>query len=184
MDVGNRRRAFLLIGILLGMTPTAHSQQLSAGATVLMRAEVRGSVTVSATSVPLSLTLDAADPAANYAAVPLLIRWNLNPAESRGFRVIGYFRDPSDALRGDAENIALPSSRVLGRVGATEFRPFIDTNEVGPAGASLLLFEQSVTPGHNRGSQSGLLELRIDDREPAPPNGNYRGTLFIEVQQY
>jgi hypothetical protein len=163
----------------------ASAQQLSATATVMLRAVVHGSVTVSARTVPLLLTLDPSDPSRNYTAIPLSIKWNLNVAESQGFQVIGYFANPGAALQNQAAGVTVASSQVLGRMAAGEYRPFSDANEIGPAGGSLKLFEQSISPGNSRGKRSGMLEMRVaEEASQQLPGGLYEGMLYIEVRQY
>jgi hypothetical protein len=159
--------------------------QLSAISGVTITATVRGSVTVDARSIPLSLEFDPADPARNNVALPLAVTWNLNPAEVQGFQVIGYFADPARALLNEIDDVVVSSAHVLGRVDTGQFRPFRDTNDVGPAGGSLSLFHEAVSNGNARGNRSKLLEMRLDQESlPELPKGTYRGVLFIEVRHY
>jgi len=176
--------AATLICVLLA-SQLGSAQHLSATGSVTIKAVVRGSVTVNVKSIPLSFDFDPADPARNYAAVPVVVSWNLNPAEVQGFQIIGYFGNSSTALLNSEHGATVPSSHVLGRMDAGPFRPFSDTSEVGPPGGSLSLMRQSIVHGDSRGTRASLLEMRIDqDNLPNLPKGNYEGMLYIEVRHY
>lgn len=185
MRIGPALSVATVFFLFLAIAHPAVAQHLSANGSVRISAVIRGSVTVNAKSVPLSLDFDPDDPARNYAAFPLSVTWNLNPAEVQGFQVIGYFANPSAALLNRDAGIAVPSSHVLGRMDMGQFRPFSDTSEVGPAGGSLSLWQQSVVNGEARGTRTGLLEMRLDQENlPYLPKGNYEGMLYIEVRHY
>ena len=142
-------------------------------------------MSINTRAVPVSIALQADNPAANHAFVPLEFNWNLNPQEVQGFEVIGYFADPNAALAADSGNTVVPSAHVLGRWQSGSFRPFSETHESGPAGGSLSLFSESVLHGHSRGSRSGVLEMRIDPQLASALNrGEYRGVLYVEVRHY
>lgn len=174
-----------LLCVLLASSQPASAQHLSASGSVTITAVVRGSVTVNVRSVPLSFAFDPADPAANYAAFPVTVTWNMNPTEVQGFQVIGYFANSAAALLNPENGATVPSSHVLGRMNSGPFRAFGDTSEVGPPGGSLTLMRQSVVTGAARGTRSSLLEMRLDQENlPDLPKGNYEGMLYIEVRHY
>jgi hypothetical protein len=160
-------------------------QHFSSSSSVTITAVVRGSVTINVRTIPLSFDFDPADPSKNYAAFPMSVTWNLNPAEVQGFQVIGYFANSAAALMNHEDGVTVPSSRVLGRMDSGPFRAFGDTNEVGPPGGSLTLMRQSIVNGAARGTRASLLEMRLDQENmPDLPKGNYEGMLYIEVRHY
>lgn len=117
--------------------------------------------------------------------VPVTTSWNLNPGAVGAVTLYAYFDIPAQALT-DGTN-TIPSSKVLGRfaTGApTIFTPITQTNPVGPAGGTVLLFTEAVT-GANKVKTRGPenLELDIDlTTLPNQPAGTYTGTLRLQVQ--
>ncbi len=175
----------LVLSLSLAMLAGSSAGQISGTASTRIAARVRSSVTVSMRTVEVAFDLSASDGARNHFAIPLLIKWNLNPMEVRGFEVIGYFPDPDVALADAFSEVAIPSANVVGRLGSLPYRPFSGTASVGPAEGGLLLFRSEVSQANRRGQQQTSLELEIEDAFlTRVPKGSYRGTLYLEARYY
>ena len=178
-------RLFLVLLSSVLLWPGISVGQKSASASVAITATVHGSLSINVRTVPLTLDLASAAGARNYFAVPVVVQWNLNPAEVHAFEVVAYFADPGAALRDAATGVAIPSAYVLGRIGQGGYRPFAESNYAGPAGGSLSLFRTAIVPGASRGQRQDLLEIKVDEALlPGLPENSYRGTLYLEARHY
>lgn len=178
-------RLAVVVGVLcLLLSKSTLAQQPSCNATVPIRAVVRGSISLSVRTAPVSLELHPSEPTRNSALVPVSVQWNLNPAEVRGFELIGYFADPLRALTNHEYGFDLTSDHVLGRVDSGSFKYFSRNDPLAPAGESLSLLNEQVFPGHARGQHTAVIQLRVDDSVPGLPQGRYEGVLHIEVRHY
>ncbi|HEU4334921.1 MAG TPA: hypothetical protein VFT32_10535 [Candidatus Eisenbacteria bacterium] len=116
-------------------------------------------------------------------SVPTVIQtsWSLNPGLVGAVRLYGYFSAPAAALAGTGYNIA--AGYVEGRMttgAAVAYAPFTQTNPVGPAGGSLLLYSETITGTNKNKTRSDNLDLRINlSASPPVPVGTYSGTLRI-----
>lgn len=98
-----------------------------------------------------------------------------------------YFSGARAALSGGGTPVVnIPASEVLGQVPTglpTSFTAFTQSNPLGGAGASLLLFQQSFFLINGGGSRTDSLNLEINlANQPQLPAGSYSGTLYIQAQ--
>jgi hypothetical protein len=98
-----------------------------------------------------------------------------------------YFSGANAALSGGGSPVAsIPAAEVLGQVptgSPTSFTAFTQSNPLGGAGASLLLFQQSFFLITGGGSRTDALNLEINlANQPQLPAGSYSGTLYIQAQ--
>jgi hypothetical protein len=115
----------------------------------------------------------------DFTPVSLTTAWDLTAGSS--VRLIGWFATPAQALANGANFI--PSSKVLGRVGATAYAPFTGAavGGVGVAGGSLQLFNQAVAAANYFGSRTDQLDLRLDLTGTTTLAGDYLGTLNVQA---
>ena len=123
----------------------------------------------------------------NFAPLPVVTSWNLDPTRSGSVTVLAFFETPARALA--AELGAIPSSRVLGRMptgGPKSFAPFtggpLSTGAgiMGAMGGTLILFAQPISSRNALGSRTDELQVRIDlSGVPDLPPGTYTGTLNL-----
>jgi hypothetical protein len=97
-----------------------------------------------------------------------------------------YFANASQALSGGSPVAYIPSSEVLGEMPTgtpTTYTAFTQSNPLGGASASLLLFSQSVSIYTGNNSRTDALSLEINlGSQPQLPAGTYSGTLYIQAQ--
>jgi hypothetical protein len=123
----------------------------------------------------------------DFAPLPVVTSWNLDPTRSASVTVLAFFEAPARALA--AELGAIPAGRVLGRMptgGPKSFAPFTGgpvstgTGVLGTMGGTLVLFAQPVSSGNAFGSRTDELQVRIDlSGMPDLPAGTYTGTLNL-----
>ncbi len=181
-------RVLPLVGFLVAvaMTSLRASAQINSNfSNVSINAAVQQSISVSVGLASVNFTLLAGGVANGDNPVPVTASWNLNPGSVGSVTLYAYFDIPAQALS-DGTN-AIPAANVLGRytTGApTIFTPITQTSPVGPAGASLLLFTETIT-GANKVKTRGPenLELEIDlTTLPNQPAGTYTGTLRLQAR--
>lgn len=156
---------------------------LSASATVRLTAVKPSSISVSVHQVPLAFDFqpNMSNPPL---AVPVTTTWNVNPLEVRGVEVVAYFADPEHALS-SAVFAFIPARYVLGRVDGSSYRPFGESNGLGPSGSSLRLLSETVSSANTRATHNQLLEIRLDEtRLQDQPPARYSGVLQIEARYY
>lgn len=141
------------------------------------------SVSVSPSSVNFSLVSNGV--ATGSSAIQVTTTWNSTLCLlTCTVNLYGYFADPSAALSaGTVGNI--PSSAVLGQAPTgtpTAYTTFTQSNPLGGAGASLLLFSQSIFLLTGNSSRTDALSLEINLSQPQQPAGTYSGTLYIQAQ--
>jgi len=86
---------------------------------------------------------------------------------------------------GDGSGNYITSASVRGRMTTgtpVTYLPFTQTNVVGPAAGSLLLYAQAVTLLNPVGSRDDNLDLRIDLTALTIPAGTYTGVLTIQAR--
>lgn len=167
---------------LSAAAPPARAQIVSGLAPVDMRAVVASSLTI---AIPSGSNIDFALVQGGLAngSVPAVITttWSLNPGRIGDVSLYGYFTAPSAALAGATYNIS--SAFVEGRMATgtpVAYTPFTQTNPVGPAGGSLLLFREVITGRNKDKTRTDNLDLRINlTSSPGVPMGTYTGTLRI-----
>lgn len=123
----------------------------------------------------------------DFAPLPVVTSWNLDPTRSASITVLAFFETPARALA--AELGAIPASHVLGRVptgGPKSFAPFTGgpvsagAGVLGAMGGTLVLFAQPISSGNPFGSRTDELQVRIDlSGMPDLPPGTYTGTLNL-----
>jgi hypothetical protein len=168
--------ALLVLG---ASSATAQVGLTSNIATVALTATKNATLAVSAT--PTATIASITDNSTNndFSAVTVQTDWNLTAGSS--VRLIGYFAVPAQALANGTSFI--PTSKVLGRVGATAYAPFTGgaVGGVGVANGSLQLFSQAVGAGTFLGTRTDNLDLRLDLTGTTTVAGNYTGTLNLQA---
>jgi hypothetical protein len=152
---------------------------------VSLAASLSQGLTVSLPSgTTVSFALANGSPAAGDVPVVISTSWNLNPGQTGAVTLYGYFALPAQSLtNGVGGDIA--SSLVQGRVTTgtpTTYTAFTQTNPVGPAGGSLLLFSETITGLNKNKTRTDNLDLRIDLTGQSLPAGTYTGTLRIQAR--
>jgi hypothetical protein len=117
-------------------------------------------------------------------AIPVTTVSNVNPLELRGVELVAYFADPEHALT-TPESFFIPARFVMGRVNGNSYRPFLESNRIGPSGSSLRLFAEAVSSANARATRNQLLEICLDETHLQDrPAGHYSGILQIEARYY
>lgn len=170
---------------LLFVGPSAGAQFLSGLTNVTLNATTATSLTIAIPSgSSMNFALLQGGTANGSTAASITTSWNVNPGKVGTISLYGYFSTPSAALAGTTYNIA--SSYVEGRMttgSAVTYTPFTQTNPVGPAGGSLLLFSETITGVNKNKTRTDNLDVRINlTTSPAVPTGTYTGTLRIQAR--
>ena len=168
--------------LVLAGSQTARAQVglTSNVATVALTATKNATLTVTPNASTATLASITDNSAANdFTPVSLTTSWNLTAGSS--VRLIGWFATPAQALVNGTSFI--PSSKVLGRVGATAYAPFTGAalGGVGVAGGSLQLFSQGVAAANYFGTRTDQLDLRLDLTATTTMAGDYLGTLNLQA---
>jgi len=148
-------------------------------------------LTVSATPSAVSFTLIKGGVATGSA--PVVITTTMNGVSLlASLKLYGYFSSAATALAdGRPTPDKIPSSAVLGQMTTgvpTSYTAFTQTNALGTAGASLLLFNTSSLLSLGclpavAVCRTDSLNLRIDlTTLPLLPAGTYTGTLILQAQ--
>jgi len=173
-----------VLAALLTATP-ANALVLSGISNVTLQATAVSGLSVGITSgTSMNFTLFNGALANGSTAAAITTTWSLNPGKTGTVRLYGYFTTPAAALSGTTYNIA--STYVEGRLLTglpTTYTPFTQTNPVGPANGSLLLFSETITGVNKNKTRVDNLDLRINlTTSPVVPAGNYTGTLHIQAR--
>jgi hypothetical protein len=177
----------LALGVLAPLlgAPPSEAQLLAGFRNLTLRATTPTSLSIvipSGSSMDFTLLQGAA--ANGSTAATITTSWNVNPGQVGTVRLYGYFSAPSAALAGPAYDIA--STYVEGRMttgSPTTYTAFTQTNPVGPAGGSLLLFSETITGTNKSKARTDNLSLRINlTASPVVPAGTYAGTLRIQAR--
>jgi hypothetical protein len=172
----------LLLCAPLGRSP-AQAIRVGAGA-IKPAAALSGSVSMTAAPAFVSFQLVAQGVAASSSGVEVTTTWTGLTRLSR-LNLYGFFSSAAAALSGGSPPESIPSSAVLGQVltgSALRYTPFMQSNPVTGAGASLLLYCELFSRG-GTGSRTDTLNLEIDLKDlPHLPAGTYAGTLFLQAQ--
>jgi hypothetical protein len=176
-------------GLQLFAAPLAAQIGLASGSqSVQLLATKRSSVGIALPAGPAAtLPGDLVAGANDFAPLPVVTSWNLDPARTASVRLVAFFDTPARALA--AELGAIPASSVLGRVptgGPKSFAPFTGDpvatggGMLGAVGGTLVLFAQPIAGGNAVGSRTDELQMRIDlSGLPELPPGTYTGTLNL-----
>ncbi|HSQ59174.1 MAG TPA: hypothetical protein VLT84_01865 [Acidobacteriota bacterium] len=168
--------------VLLFAAGSGRAQMLSGLTGMTLNAVTPTSLTISIPSgSSVSFALVQGGPANGSVPTVIQTSWSVNPGLVGTVRLYGYFSAPAAALAGTGYNIA--STYVEGRMAtgaAVAYAPFTQTNPVGPAGGSLLLFSETITGTNKTKTRSDNLDLRINlTASPPVPVGTYAGTLRL-----
>ncbi len=185
-QIGNRkllsrvgRIAALLLLCGLPCTPRAIAQVNSNTVSITLNATLAETLTVAATPSTVTFTLVAGGSATGSPTVTVTTTWVLGSRTA--VNLFGYFATTTAALTGGGNNI--PTSEVLGQLNGGAFNAFTATGALGPAGAGLDLFTQSITSANKSANRSDTLALQINlTSQPQLPAGTYTGTLTLQAQ--
>lgn len=186
-SVRSVRALSLALGVLalLFAAPPAGAQFLSGLSGVTLNATTATSLTIAITSgTSMNFALIQGGQANGSTAAAITTSWNVNPGQTGTVRLYAYFNTPATALAGSTYDIA--STYVEGRVTTglpVTFTPFTQTNPVGPAGGSLLLFSETITGTNKNRTRTDNLDVRVNlTTSPVVPTGTYTGTLRIQAR--
>jgi len=181
----SHRLALSACALCVCLATTSEAQVLSNTGSVNLNATLAQSLTVSVTGgSTVNFTLVNGGTAAGDVPVAVQTSWNLTPALVGVVSLYGYFGTPSQAL-GSAAGDHIASTSVEGRMTTgvpVTFVPFVQTNPVGPAAGSLLLFTNVITLLNGVGSRTDNLDLRINLTGQTIPAGAYTGVLTIQAR--
>lgn len=179
------RRTAVALAVLAASATAAQAQTLSNIGNVNLNAVAAQTLTVAVTSgSTVNFTLAQGAAAAGDVASAIATSWNLNPGLTGAVSLFGYFDTPSAALTDGTYDIA--STYVEGRMttgSVATFTAFTQTNAVGPANGSLLLFTENITGVNKISSRSDNLDLQINlTASPTVPASTYTGVLRIQAR--
>jgi hypothetical protein len=180
------RSLFVVVLVALATAATFAQALNSNTATVTLNATLNESLTVAATPSNVNFTLVSGSTATGSAPVAMTTSWILKNSRTT-VSLIGYFSSASAALSDGATTPTnIPTSEVLGQVTTgtpTSFTAFTQTAALGPAGAGLTLFTQSISGTNRAASRNDNLNLEINlTSQPQLPAGTYTGTLNLQAQ--
>ncbi len=184
---GHRRLVrLLLVLVCVSVATTALGQITSSTSTVSLTATLGETLTISATPGAVTFTLVQGGTATGSSAVAIHTTWLLLPTRANLY-LDGYFASATSALTdGNATPDLIPTSAVFGQVptgSPTTYTAFTQNTALGPAGAGLLLFTQSLTALNRAGTRNDNLSLQINlSTLPQLPAGTYTGTLTLQAQ--
>jgi len=184
-----RRALFRVIIVLLfGFTLQRQSEAQinSSTAGVLLTATLGELLTISATPSAVTFSLVQGGVAVGSAPVAIQTKWLLLPTRANIF-LNGYFASATAALTDGAttpDNI--PASAVLGQMttgSPTSYTAFTQNTVLGPVGAGLLLYTQSLTSLTRAVTRTDNLSIEINLTSlPQLPAGVYTGTLTLQAE--
>ena len=188
---GRLVRSVRTLGFTLGVlapllvAAPANAQLLSTLRNVTLNATTSSSLSIAIPSgSSMNFTLLQGAIANGSTAAAITSTWNVNPGKTGTISLFGYFSTPAAALIGSVANIA--STYVEGRVttgSPVTYTAFTQTNPVGPAGGSLMLFSETITGVNKSKTRTDNLNIRINlTSSPALPADNYVGTLHIQAR--
>jgi len=185
--IGMTRALGFGLGVLvLLLLPAPGRGQLLSGLTgVTLNATTPSSLSISIPSgSSINFALVQGGIANGSVSAVVQTSWSVNPGKTGAISLYGYFSAPAAALSGTG--FTIPSSYVEGRMLTgvpVAYAPFTQTNPVGPAGGSLLLFSETITGLNKSKIRSDNLDLRINlTTSPPVPQGTYNGTLRIQAR--
>jgi hypothetical protein len=175
--------------LVLAVAPVAFGQSLNSNtSTVSLTATLGESLTIAATPAAVTFNLVSGGTASGSAPVAMTTSWVLSSARST-VTLTGYFSSASAALTsGGNTPVNIPTSEVLGQVTTgsptayTAFTQTPSTGGVGVAGASLVLFTQSIGATNRATTRNDNLNLEINLSNQQLPAGTYTGTLNLQAQ--
>ncbi|HSQ59175.1 MAG TPA: hypothetical protein VLT84_01870 [Acidobacteriota bacterium] len=179
------RRTAVALAVLAASATAAQAQTLSNIGNVNLNAVAAQTLTVAVTSgSTVNFALAQGGAAAGDVPSAISTSWNLNPGLTGAVSLFGYFDTPSAALTDGTYDIA--STYVEGRMttgAVATFTAFTQTNAVGPANGSLLLFTENITGVNKIGTRNDNLDLQINlTASPTVPASTYVGVLRIQAR--
>jgi len=179
------RVAVALVVAAFGLASVGQAQTLSNISNITLNANSAQTLTVSVTSgATVNFALAQGAAAAGDVSPAISTSWNLNPGLTGAVTLFGYFTTPTQALTDGVYDIA--ATYVKGRMttgSVATYTSFTQTNAVGPANGSLLLFTENVTGANKIKTRSDNLDLQIDLTASATvPASDYTGTLHIQAR--
>lgn len=180
-------RSLFVVALFALATSVTFAQALNSNtATVTLNATLNESLTVAATPSNVNFTLLSGGIATGSAPVAMTTSWILKNSRTT-VSLIGYFSSASAALSDGATTPTnIPTSEVLGQVTTgtpTSYTAFTQTAALGPAGAGLTLFTQTISNTNRAASRNDNLNLEINlTSQPQLPAGSYTGTLNLQAQ--
>jgi hypothetical protein len=162
-------------------------QAVRVGARAIRPNTVVSSLTVAASPAFVSFHLVSKGIATGSSSVAVTTTWGGNVClVTCTIKLYAYFPNANAALSGGTPVVNIPSSAVLGQMPTgtpTAYTAFTQSNPLGVAGASLLLFTQTYLAIAPAGNRTDALNLEINlANQPQLPAGTYSGTLFIQAQ--
>ena len=146
-----------------------------------LTASVLQSIAVSVSASTVSFSLLPGSAVIGTPTVPVTTSWNLNPGLVASVKLYAYFSSSTAALTEGADNI--PSSDVLASFNLGSFTALTQTGPLGAAGASLLLFTESIGGGNKIKTRNDNVDVKIDLTGLSNlPTGTYVGTLQLQAQ--
>jgi len=169
------------------MASAAVPQAVRVGARAIRPNTAVSSLTVAASPAFVTFRLLSKGLATGSSAVAVTTTWGGNVCLlTCTIRLYAYFSSATAALSGGSPVVNIPSSSVLGQMPTgtpTAYTAFTQSNPLGGAGASLLLFTQTYLAIAPAGNRTDALNLQINlASQPQLPAGTYSGTLFIQAQ--
>jgi hypothetical protein len=164
---GGRLKTTLLIGLLgicvLRLAAPA-SAQLTAGASIVLSATVPSSVTLTDNLLPVSMVV--ANGTQTVANIPVGIRWNLDPREKTGYRLVATLTNSTLALS------ALEAS-----IDGAPFRRLAQSTN------HIVLMNVWVNAGNKQGERQIAVHIRVNEAALVDvPDGVYQAWLRLEAQ--
>ena len=173
---------FLLLAVSLVVFPFRALAQVNSNVgNVTLSASVQDYISVSPGVGTVNFSLLPGAAVTGTPTVPITTSWNLKPAGGPTVRLYAYFDSSTVALTDGTDNI--PSADVLGSVNSGGFTAVTQTGPFGAAGASLLLFSESISGVNKIKTRNETLDVRVDlTGLPLLPAGTYTGTMRIQAQ--
>lgn len=158
-------------------------------ASVSLTATLPESLTIAATPSAVTFNLVAGSTANGSAPVAITTTWVLNGSRST-VTLTGWFSSSSQALAGTGSSPSyIPTSEILGQVTTgspasyTAFTQTTSGGALGVTGASLVLFQNSITGTNRSATRTDNLNLEINlTSQPQLPADTYTGTLNLQAQ--
>jgi len=184
-----RRTILQIILVLLlccSLQREGRAQINSSTAAVALTATLGELLSITATPSAVTFTLVQGGVAVGSAPVAIQTKWLFLPTRANLF-LNGYFASSTAALTdGAATPDYIPASAVLGQMttgSPTTYTAFTQNTVLGPAGAGLLLFTQSLTSLTRASTRTDNLSLEINLASlPQLPAGVYTGTLTLQAE--
>jgi hypothetical protein len=183
------RYGLLVCGVLATLSNAAFPQAIRVDRRQILPqpADPVGSLSVSVSPSSVNFTVVPAGVSSGSNAIQVTTSWSASLCLfTCTVNLYGYFASANAALSGGSPVVNIPSSQVLGQMSTgtpTTYTAFTQSGPLGGAGASLLLFSQSIFLYTGNSSRTDPLNLEIDlTNQPQLPAGTYTGTLYIQAQ--